>query len=217
MHAHRNRSQDFTQRVRQIEIGGIEVDPSGLDLRKVEDVVDQRQQGLARSLDDPEELPLLLRELRVERELGHADDPVHRRADLVTHVREKVTLRPIGVLGLFFGGLPLDHFLLQIARALLDEAHELALTMARPPDPQLIGGERRSRTNDQHEPEKPSGLVIVGLEPERDRCPRLVPDTVAVGSEHPERVARGWKVREVRGAARTDVDPVLIEPFQLVP
>ena len=111
---------------------------AGLDLGEVEDVVDERQQGVARPLDDAQELPLLLRERRIEGELGHADDAVHRRANLVTHVREKIALRAIGVLGLFFGGLAFDHFLLQIARALLDEAHELALTTARAPDLQLV-------------------------------------------------------------------------------
>ena len=37
-------------------------------------------------------LALLGGELGVERQLGHADDAVHRRADLVAHVGEKLAL-----------------------------------------------------------------------------------------------------------------------------
>ena len=70
----------------------------------------------------------------IERELGHADDAVHRRANLVAHVREEITLGLVRALGLVFGRLAFDHLLLEIARALFDEADELALAMARAPD-----------------------------------------------------------------------------------
>ena len=36
-------------------------------------------------------------ELAVEHEVGHADDAVHRRPDLVAHVREKLALRAAGL------------------------------------------------------------------------------------------------------------------------
>jgi hypothetical protein len=32
---------------------------------------------------------------RVEDEFGHADDAIHRRANLMAHVREELALRPI--------------------------------------------------------------------------------------------------------------------------
>ena len=39
---------------------------------------------------------------RVEHQFGHADDGVHRRADLVAHVGQERALGPIGGLGGFF-------------------------------------------------------------------------------------------------------------------
>ncbi len=40
-------------------------------------------------------------ELRVQGEIGHSDDGVHRRADLVTHIRQKLTFRAARRLGGF--------------------------------------------------------------------------------------------------------------------
>ena len=42
-------------------------------------------------------------ELGVEQQLGHADDAVHRRADLVAHVGEELALDAIGLLGFQLG------------------------------------------------------------------------------------------------------------------
>ena len=105
----------------------------------------------ARVLDHAEEFPLLRRERRIERKLGHADDAVHRRADLVAHVREEIALGLVRALGLLFGRLAIDHLLLQIARALFDEADELALAMARAPDLHLVRRERRADAGHQRE------------------------------------------------------------------
>ena len=43
--------QRVVDRLRQIEVGEIEFHPAGLDLLQIEDVVDQRQQMLARGED----------------------------------------------------------------------------------------------------------------------------------------------------------------------
>ena len=173
----------------QVEIRGIEVDLAGLDLGEVEQVVDQREQGVARVLHDAEELPLLGRERTVERELGHADDAVHRGADLVTHVREEIALRAIRAVGLVFRGLALDHFLSQIARPLLDETDELALTAARAPDLHLVRRHRRAEARHEREPQKPARLVEVRQQLERERRAGVVPDAVAVGGDDLEGVA----------------------------
>ena len=42
-------------------------------------------------------------EVGVEHQLGHADDAVHRRADFVAHVRQKLALGPVGRLGFVAG------------------------------------------------------------------------------------------------------------------
>ena len=53
-------------------------------------------------------LALLGRQLGVEQQLGHADDAVHRRADLVAHVGQELALGPAGGLGGLLGLLELD-------------------------------------------------------------------------------------------------------------
>ena len=68
----------------------------GLDLGEIEDVVDDGQERLRRMLDDLEILALTGIELGIEHEFRHADDAVHRRANLVAHVGEELALGPIG-------------------------------------------------------------------------------------------------------------------------
>ena len=57
-------------------------------------------------------LALLGGEVGVEHELGHADDAVHRRADLVAHVGQELALRAVGRLGGLLGGSQLRFSLL---------------------------------------------------------------------------------------------------------
>ncbi len=70
-----------------------------LDLGEVEDVVDDREQGLARIADGGEVLALLGAELALEDQFGHADDGVQRRADFVAHVGQESALGAAGGLG----------------------------------------------------------------------------------------------------------------------
>ena len=69
-----------------------------LDLREVEDVVQNRQQRLGGRLDGVEAVGLIWCQLGVECQRRHADDAVHRRPDLVAHVRQELALRLRGVL-----------------------------------------------------------------------------------------------------------------------
>jgi hypothetical protein len=76
-------------------------EPSPLDLRHVENVVDDREQGLARGLGGVQIVALLGRQRRLQREVRHADHGVQRRADLVAHVGEELALGsrcPLGAL-----------------------------------------------------------------------------------------------------------------------
>ena len=54
-------------------------------------------------------LALLRAQVGEQEQLGHADDAVHRRADLVAHVGEELALGLVGVFGGLLGAL---HFLL---------------------------------------------------------------------------------------------------------
>ena len=92
MGARAQRAHSVPDRAARIERHALERQLAGLDLREVEDVVDQSQQRARRVARRRQVLALLAREPGVERELGHAEDRVHRRADLVAHVREELAL-----------------------------------------------------------------------------------------------------------------------------
>ena len=69
----------------QVEGMHLDVHPPGLDLGEVEDVVDDRQQRIARVADGGGEVALVVGERCVQQQAAHADDGIHRRADLVAH------------------------------------------------------------------------------------------------------------------------------------
>ena len=88
---------------RQVERRALELHPAGLDLRQVEDVVDQREQVPAGRVDVLQVVVLLVVEVAeqaLEQHLGEADDRVERRAQLVRHVGEEFGLVLVGDLEL---------------------------------------------------------------------------------------------------------------------
>ena len=94
----------FLDRRPQIEVHEFERQLAGLDLRKIENVVDDGQQRLTRSPDSFRMLTLLGGKRRVEQQPRHADDPVHRCPDFVAHGGEKFGFRPCGGLRGIFSG-----------------------------------------------------------------------------------------------------------------
>jgi hypothetical protein len=82
---------------------GQEVDPAGLDLREVEDLVDEREERLPRGLHGADIGRLLGSGRGVEEEPGHAEDAVQRRAELVADGREEARFRLARRLGLGAG------------------------------------------------------------------------------------------------------------------
>ena len=89
---HGQRLHRVAEGLAHVENGGIKFKLACFDLREVEHIVDEREQRVARLLDDREVFPLVVRQLGIEDQFGHADDRVHRRANLVTHVGEEVAL-----------------------------------------------------------------------------------------------------------------------------
>jgi hypothetical protein len=70
-----------------------QLEPAGVDPAEVQDVVDDGQQHLGR-FDRGLDVAALLRvERRVAQQPAHADDPVHRLANLVAHHREESAAR----------------------------------------------------------------------------------------------------------------------------
>jgi hypothetical protein len=102
------RGRQAGQRLGQAERRGLDVHLAGLDLREIEDVVDQGQQVLAGLGDVVDVVGLLGRQhpkpLR-RQHARHPDDRVERGAQLVAHPRQELALGPAGRLG-FLLGLP---------------------------------------------------------------------------------------------------------------
>src|SRR5436190_301879 len=82
----------------EIELRLLELDAAGLDLREVEDVVDDPEQSLATAGDHRRVVALLGIEPGPLEQPAHADDRVHRRADLVAHRSQERALRLVRLL-----------------------------------------------------------------------------------------------------------------------
>src|SRR6266849_281819 len=91
----RQKTQTVSNALAETEIDRAELQFSGFDFRKIQDVVEDRHQRVGGSFDSSEVVALLVAELGVESEVGHSDDAVHRRADLVAHVGEEFAFRAI--------------------------------------------------------------------------------------------------------------------------
>ena len=83
--------------VGELELGGLDLHLPRLDLRQVEDVVDQVEEVAARGVDRPRVLHLLLAQVLVgvlREQLREDEQRVERRPQLVGHVREELGLVP---------------------------------------------------------------------------------------------------------------------------
>ena len=100
----RHQVEGALDRAPQLERLVVQLDLAGLDLGEVEDVVDDREQGVGRRLDRLGVVRLLGVQLRVLEQAAHADDRVHRRPDLVAHRGEERGLGEVRLLGGAPGG-----------------------------------------------------------------------------------------------------------------
>ena len=80
-----------------------EIDLAGFDLGIIQQLLDQREQGVAGGFHGPRIGRLLGRQWRVQQQPAHADDAVERRANFVGSHREKPRLGPAGGVGLVAG------------------------------------------------------------------------------------------------------------------
>src|SRR5205823_49622 len=93
----REQARAFLENLAEIEGQILERDLADVDLRKVQQVVDDLQQHARRGTDGLGEARLGRGEWRAGEELRHADHAVHGRAQLVAHAIEEVALRPHGL------------------------------------------------------------------------------------------------------------------------
>ena len=76
---------------------------ASLDLREVEDVVDDAEEGLCSHLCLCQIVALLRGQIGLQGQMGHSEDRIHGGADLMAHVGEEVGLGLGGGHGFFFG------------------------------------------------------------------------------------------------------------------
>ena len=107
MGSQRQRFQAFTDRAAQVEWNVFNDQLAGLDFRKIKNVVDHGEQGVSRRFDDTEVLALLIIQLGLQRQLGHAKHTIHGRADLMAHIGQKIGLGTVGQFGAELGTLQL--------------------------------------------------------------------------------------------------------------
>ncbi len=74
------------QGLAQVEGAVVEAELAGLHLGEVQDVADDGHERVAALLDDFGVAALEFVEACVQEQFDHADDAVHGRADLVTHI-----------------------------------------------------------------------------------------------------------------------------------
>ncbi len=168
-----------------VEVQPLQLQPAGLDLGEVEDVVDQPEQRPAGRLDTGRQPVLLGVERGAEQEVVEADHAVERRPDLVAHGGQEVRLLPRG-----------------LHRLVAGPGH-LGLGPLALGDPGQLLGDPRGHGLDQLEAEqRGSGGdrddgVDLGAEQDRERDgqPRLVPDRAAG-------VVGALGQRELRGGPR---------------
>ena len=86
----RDQPGDVLEHPVELELDVFDDHLARLDLREVENVVDDAEQMLARALDLVQVIALARRQLGFHGQVRHADDGIHRRPDLVTHIGQKI-------------------------------------------------------------------------------------------------------------------------------
>ncbi len=113
----------------EIKVGGVEFKLSGLDFGKIEDVVDEFQQGSGRSLGDFT-ISLLLRVgFGGQQQVHHSDDAIERRAQFVRHIGQKQAFGAAGFLGGGQGGLKLFGALTDLILQGIGESAQLPVAL----------------------------------------------------------------------------------------
>ena len=83
-----------------MKVAAFQLQPSGLDLGQVKNVVDDGQQVLSGAVDLVEPDALFRCDAGAAQQMTQADDGVHGRADFVAHVGQEGALGPVGGVGL---------------------------------------------------------------------------------------------------------------------
>ncbi len=86
----REQREDLLHHGPQLKFHRLHPHLARLNLREIQDVVDDAQQAFRAARDHVPDVALLRIQPCVHEQARHANDPVHRRADFVTHVGQKL-------------------------------------------------------------------------------------------------------------------------------
>src|SRR5258708_29163255 len=95
---HRYGPNDVANGVAELKWGALEFDLAGLNLGQIQDVVEKLKERLAGGENGLRVVLLLGAERRVEEEIGHSDDRIHRRSNFVAHAGEEGAFGAVGLL-----------------------------------------------------------------------------------------------------------------------
>ena len=142
--------------VRELEIHDFKIDFAGLELRNIENVVDQREQRLGAVAHCDRTFALLLCQIGLQQQAIHPDDAVHRGPNLVGHIGEEIRFGAVSLFGGFTRllGLPTCRGNLLLASLALCNVGEC-------PDSPAAG--KRNIAEFDHPPIRPPALADAWL------------------------------------------------------
>src|SRR6202034_3003928 len=94
-------------RVNQIKVEEFKTQFSGFDFRKIQNVINDRQEGIRARLESLGKVALPRFEIAVKQSTRHPNYAVHRRANLVAHIGQKLAFGLISCFGGLLGTLQL--------------------------------------------------------------------------------------------------------------
>ncbi len=201
----------------QVHVDALEVQLSGFDLRKVEDVVDDGEQARGAVADRFRMVALHPIQIGVEQQLRHADHAVHRRPDLVAHVGQELGFHLGGEFGPILGLQQFGIGQLEIPRA---QCHLLAKSAGQTPQaphPQAVPRAREGHDGDHAGKSKPDCLKEMRFEGEAKARAGVAPHSIIVAGNHLKGVRPGRQPGVVGSPAVPRIDPALVETIEPVP
>ena len=135
-----HRSRNVLDDSHQLDFAKFRLQFFGLDLGKIENVIDQRGQVPTALMDQLQSIKFRFVVFLIQQHFGHANDGCQWRADLVAHVRHERTLGRVGCFGDVAGvGQLLLHFqMLRYIELNANEIRQLAFVIADGCDHQLV-------------------------------------------------------------------------------
>src|SRR5688572_1539114 len=94
--------RNFINQISDAKVDRLKLEPAGLNLGEIEDIVDNGQQRIRRTSSGNEKISLFGGEIGIQCKLGHANHSVEWSPDLMTHIRQKFALGSAGFLSTLF-------------------------------------------------------------------------------------------------------------------